>query len=146
MYSTNGTDLKQIYGNVAAEVDTYIETALWPLSDPIRTKQALKVGIEATLSNSILLTATMDSENQTSPAIQLSNTILWTNYLNDPINWINNNSQVVLWSPTNQINGYYLYKADAPMWGKYIGVTLTSTGSDYTINGFQLEHELRVRF
>lgn len=146
LYSTNGTDLKHIYGNVAAEVDTYIETALWPLGDPIRTKQALKVGIEATLSNSILLTATIDSENQTSPEIQLSNTVLWTNYLNDPINWINNNSQVVLWSPTNQIDGYYLYKADAPMWGKYIGVTLTSTGSNYTINGFQLEHELRVRF
>lgn len=146
LYSTNGTDLKQIYGNVAAEVDTYIETALWPLGDPIRTKQALKVGIEATLANSILLTATIDSENQTSPVIYLSNSIIWTNYLNNPIDWVNNSSQVVLWSPTNQINSYYLYKADAPMWGKYIGVTLTATGADYTINGFQLEHELRVRF
>lgn len=146
LYSTNGTDLKQIYGNVAAEVDTYIETALWPLSDPIRTKQALKVGIEATLSNSILLSATIDSENQTSPEIQLSNTIIWLNNNSQAINWINNSNAVVLWSPTNQINGYYLYKSDAPMWGKYIGVTLTSTGADYTINGFQLEHELRVRF
>lgn len=146
LYSTNGTDLKQIYGNVAAEVNTYIETALWPLGDPIRTKQALKVGIEATLSNSILLTATIDSENQTSPVIYLSNSIIWTNYLNNPIDWVNNSSQVVLWSPTNQIDSYYLYKADAPMWGKYIGVTLTATGADYTINGFQLEHELRVRF
>ena len=146
LYSTNGTDLKQIYGNVAAEVDTYIETALWPLGDPIRTKQALKVGIEATLANSILLTATIDSENQTSPVIYLSNSIIWTNYLNNPIDWVNNSSQVVLWSPTNQIDSYYLYKADAPMWGKYIGVTLTATGADYTINGFQLEHELRVRF
>ena len=146
LYSTNGTDLKQIYGNVAAEVNTYIETALWPLGDPIRTKQALKVGIEATLANSILLTATIDSENQTSPVIYLSNSIIWTNYLNNPIDWVNNSSQVVLWSPTNQIDSYYLYKADAPMWGKYIGVTLTATGADYTINGFQLEHELRVRF
>jgi hypothetical protein len=146
LYSTNGTDVKQIYGNVAAEVDTTIETALWPLGDPIRTKQALKVGIEATLANSILLTATIDSENQTSPVIYLSNSIIWTNYLNNPIDWINNSSQVVLWSPTNQIDSYYLYKADAPMWGKYIGVTLTATGADYTINGFQLEHELRVRF
>lgn len=146
LYSTNGTDLKHIYGNTAASVDTYIETALWPLGDPIRTKQALKVGIEATLSNSILLTATIDSENQTSPDIQLSNTIIWTNNNGEAINWINNSSEIVLWSPTNQINGYYLYKADAPMWGKYIGVTLTATGADYTINGFQLEHELRVRF
>ena len=146
LYSTNGTDLKQIYGNVAAEVNTYIETALWPLGDPIRTKQALKIGIEATLANSILLTATIDSENQTSPVIYLSNSIIWTNYLNNPIDWINNSSQVVLWSPTNQIDSYYLYKADAPMWGKYIGFTLTATGADYTINGFQLEHEMRVRF
>lgn len=146
LYSTNSTDLKQIYADSAAEVDTYIETALWPLSDPIRTKQALKVGIEATLANSILLSTTIDSENATSPVILLSNSLIWTNYLNNPINWINNNSQVVLWSPSNQVDSYYLYKADAPMWGKYIGITLTATGADYTINGFQLEHELRVRF
>lgn len=146
LYSTNGTDLKQIYANPNVSVNTTIQTALWPFGDPIRTKQALKVGIEATLSNSIVLNATMDSENQTSPAILLSNTVLWTNNVGTTIGWVNNSGATVLWSATNQVNGYYLYKADAPMWGKYIGVTLNAQGAGYTINGFQIEHEMRVRF
>jgi hypothetical protein len=32
------------------------------------------------------------------------------------------------------------------MYGKYLGVTLTGTTTPFTINGFQLEHELRARF
>jgi hypothetical protein len=42
--------------------------------------------------------------------------------------------------------GYYLYKSDAEMWGKYIGITVNSTSTPFVINGFQFEHELRTRF
>ena len=43
-------------------------------------------------------------------------------------------------------SGYYLYRSDAKMYGKYLGLTLTGTTVPFTINGFQLEHELRARF
>jgi len=32
------------------------------------------------------------------------------------------------------------------MYGKYLGITLTGDTVPFTINGFQLEHELRARF
>jgi hypothetical protein len=32
------------------------------------------------------------------------------------------------------------------MYGKYLGMTVTSTAPAFTFNGFQLEHELRARF
>jgi len=32
------------------------------------------------------------------------------------------------------------------MYGKYLGMTITSTSTPFTINGFEFEHELRARF
>jgi hypothetical protein len=39
-----------------------------------------------------------------------------------------------------------LYKSDAQQYGKYLGLTMTSTDSGFTINTIEFEHELRVRF
>jgi len=42
--------------------------------------------------------------------------------------------------------GYYLYRYDAQMWGKYISLTITSTSPNWTMTGIQFETELRARF
>ena len=95
----------------------------------------------------MVLTAFVDSENQQSPAITFQNTVLWINNLGNPINWVNNLSQVVSWlGPASSGAGYFLYKSDAKMFGKYLGMTITSTSTPFTINGFEFEHELRARF
>jgi hypothetical protein len=39
-----------------------------------------------------------------------------------------------------------LYKTDAKQYGKYLGMTVTSTNPGVVYNGFEYEHELRVRF
>jgi hypothetical protein len=120
-----------------------IQTALLPLTDPIRTKQALKFGIEATLSAGAEFDVTVDSELGSSSPYELGNYVTWYNNSNVTIPWINNSSTVISWVFTN---GYYLYKSDAQQWGKYLGLTMTSNSAGFVVNTFELEHELRVRF
>jgi hypothetical protein len=80
MYGTTGTDLIKFYSNSTTGIDWELETALWPMGDPIRDKQALKVGLEATLGGAFAsLQAFIDSENQQSAAIDFANTVFWVN-------------------------------------------------------------------
>jgi hypothetical protein len=143
LYGTDGTNLVKSYANSTANVSTTLLTALWPMQDTIRTKQALKFGIEATLTQGGTLTVTVDSETGVSPAYTLTNFITWTNYLGSTIPWKNNSNTNIPWSLTN---GYALYKSDAMQYGKYLGLTITSNSPGMIYNTFEMEHELRVRF
>ena len=144
LYGSNGNSCVRLYSNTSSEISSYVQTSLNPMKDPIRTKQALKVGIEATLTNSAELTVTVDSERGSSTPVLLGELISWINNLSNPIPWINNSSTVISWFGGG--TGYTLYKTDAKQWGKYLGMTVTSTSPNFVINGFEYEHELRVRF
>jgi len=149
LYGTTGTNLIKFYQNSTASIEWEILTALWPMGDPIRDKQALKVGIEATLpSGFATFEAFIDSESQQSPAIIFQNSISWINNSNVVIQWQNSGGQNIGWITSSIPSGtdYFLYKYDARMYGKYLGITLMGTNVPFTINGFQLEHELRARF
>jgi hypothetical protein len=144
LFGVDNTDLYQLYGNDTAPINMTIRTALMPLGDPIRTKQALKFGIEATLETSATLNVTVDSESGSSPLYTLENSgVTWINNQNQVIPWINNSSQTINWLLSA---GYFLYKSDAQQYGKYLGLTLTSNAAAFTVNTFEMEHELRVRF
>ena len=67
MYGTTGTDLLYLYSDGGTDIPSIITTALMPMTDPIRTKRALKVGIEATITNGAVLYTTIDSEQSSSP-------------------------------------------------------------------------------
>jgi len=144
LYGTNGNSCVRLYSDSTSAINSYVQTSLNPMKDPIRTKQALKVGIEATLTNSAQLTVTVDSETGSSTPVLLGQVINWINNLSNVISWVNNSSAVISWYGGG--TGYTLYKTDAKQWGKYLGMTVTSTSSNFTINGFEYEHELRVRF
>jgi len=143
MYGVTGTDLYRLYGDATANVSSEIQTSLSPMKDPIRTKQALKLGIEATLTQSATLNVTVDSEYGSSPTYTLTNNVTWYNNLGATIPWVNNSSTVILWVVSN---GYALYKSDAQQYGKYLGMTITSTDPAFVLNTIEFEHELRVRF
>jgi len=113
------------------------------MGDPIRTKQALKFAVEATLAQGGNLNVTVDSESGSSPAYTLSNTVTWTNTAGTTIGWTNYLSQTIIWT---NVSGYYLYKSDAEQYGKYLGLTQTSNSAGFIVNTFEFEHELRVRF
>jgi len=143
LYGVANNQLYSLYADDTAAITSRIQTALLPLTDPIRTKQALKFGIEATLTTGGELQVTVDSETGSSSPYSLGNYITWYNNSNVTIPWINNSSTVISWIFTN---GYYLYKSDAQQWGKYLGLTQTSNSAGFVVNTFEFEHELRVRF
>jgi hypothetical protein len=143
LYGTTNNQLIKLYSDTSGNaVTSRVQTALMPMGDPIRTKQALKFGIEATSSNSVIMSATVDSERGSSPAYALQSAVYWTNNNLQTISWINNSSAVILWLST----GYELFKSDAAQYGKYLGLTVTSNSAGFIYNGFEFEHELRVRF
>lgn len=149
LLGTTGTNLYQFYIDDLIQSNGIVKTALLPMGDPIRDKQALKIGIEATLGDQPgLLTAYVDSESNQSPAIDFSSTVQWVNYVNTIIQWSNSSGTVIGWSgpATTGQSGYFLYRSDAQMYGKYLGITLETQSVPFTINGFQFEHELRARF
>ena len=143
LYGTTGIDLYRLYGNATANIASTIRTALMPMADPIRTKQALKFGVEATLSNASTINVTVDSEIGSSPVYTLDNAVTWYNNNNSTIPWKNNSLNTIGWLTSN---GYALYKSDAQQYGKYLGLTLTSNNAGFVYNTFEFEHELRVRF
>lgn len=143
LYGTNGNSCVRLYSDSSSNIASYVQTSLNPMKDPIRTKQALKVGIEATLTSAAELTVTIDSETGSSLPVALGQLVTWVNNLSNVISWTNNSSVVITWYGGG---GYTLYKTDAKQWGKYLGMTVTSTGANFVINGFEYEHELRVRF
>jgi hypothetical protein len=143
MFGTNGTGLYHLYNDSSSPIESIIQSPLQAMGDPIRTKQALKIGIEATVSASALLNVTVDSESNASPVYVLGNFVGWINNFGNTIPWVNNSSTTITWVGGQ---GYNLYKTDAQQWGKYLGMTVTSNSAGFVVNGFEYEHELRVRF
>ena len=143
MYGVADKSLFRLYASSTANVSSKIQTALSPMKDPIRTKQALKFGIEATLTSGGTFNVTVDSESGSSPTYVLNNSVTWYNNSNVIITWLNNSSVTIGWLTSN---GYALYKSDAQQYGKYLGLTMTSTDPGFVVNTFEFEHELRVRF
>ena len=145
LYGTNTSNaLYLFYNSTTASIPSYIQTALQDMGDPIRTKQALKFGVEATLTNGGQFNVTVDSEQGASPAYSLSDTgVSWLNNSSQVISWVNNSGTVIQWLLST---GYYLYKSDALQYGKYLGLTMTSNNAGFVVNTFEFEHELRVRF
>ena len=143
MYGVTGTALYKMYSSSTASINSTIRTALMPMGDPIRTKQALKFGIEATLTQGAVLTVTVDSESGSSPAYTLNNAVTWVNNYGSTLTWLNNSSATIGWLTAS---GYALYKSDAQQYGKYLGLTMTSSDPAFVYNTFEFEHELRVRF
>jgi hypothetical protein len=144
LYGTTNTNLYKLYSDSTSNISSKIQTALMPMGDPIRTKQALKFGIEATLTNAATFNVTVDSEYSSSPVYTITNGL---------ITWVNNIDAIVTW--TNVFGttigfigsgGYNLYKSDAQQYGKYLGLTMTSNNAAFVVNTFEFEHELRVRF
>jgi len=143
MYGVATTALYKMYASSTASINSTIRTALMPMGDPIRTKQALKFGIEATLTQGAVLTVTVDSESSSSPPYTLNNAVTWVNNYGSTLTWLNNSSATIGWLTAS---GYALYKSDAQQYGKYLGLTMTSSDPAFVYNTFEFEHELRVRF
>jgi hypothetical protein len=146
LYGTNQRNLLKLYNNSTSNISSNVQTALWPMGDVIRDKQALKFGVEAILSQDGVITITVDSEKNTGNAgvYSVGNYIIWQNNSYVTIPWTNNSGSTVQWYANYQ--GYYLYKSDAQQYGKYLGLTLQSNSANFTYSTFEMEYERRARF
>ena len=113
----------------------------WSLANVITMLITLEANMEKITP--IRMIVLVDSEQSSSPTYTLNNAVQWLNNSGQPIPWINNSIQTVVWLYSS---GYALYKSDAQQYGKYLGLTATSTNPNFTYNTFEFEHELRVRF
>ena len=142
LYGTTSTALYKLYNSSTTGANVIIRSALWPMNDPIRDKQALKAAIEVTTTTVGTFAATIDSETSSNPVALSVSYLSWVNNAGTTIPWTNNSSTVINWTNT----GYLLYKADAQQYGKYLGLTITASNSLFTLNTLELEYELRARF
>jgi hypothetical protein len=144
LYGTDGTTLYRLYNDTGNAIASIVQTALLPMEDNIRTKQALKIGIEGTNTNAAAsLNVTVDSEAGSSPTTTLTSLVAWQNNASQIVQWSNASGTIIGWTTT----GYSLFKSDAKQYGKYLGMTIQSSSTPgFVYNGFEFEHELRVRF
>jgi hypothetical protein len=142
LYGTTSTGLYKLYNSSAAGANVIIRSALWPLTDPIRDKQALKAAIEATTTTVGTLSATIDNEVKSSLTGIDITYVTWTNSVGSTIPWTNSSGTTISWYN----NGYTLYKSDAQQYGKYLGLTITASNALFTLNTLELEYEMRARF
>jgi len=77
LYGNIGLNLYKLYNTSVNNIAVKVQTALMPLGDAIRTKQALKFAIEATLSGAATMNVTVDSERASSPTYALQNSVTW---------------------------------------------------------------------
>jgi hypothetical protein len=147
LFSTNGTNLAKMYSDGTSPIASNVQSALWPMNDVIRDKQALKLGMEAIFGNlGCAVTITTDNENGLGNAgtYTATNFIPWQNNKGGIISWQNNSNQVIQW--LGGLDGFWLYKSDAQQYGKYLGFTITSNSPAFTISTLEYEYETRARF
>jgi len=147
LYGVYQRDLNKLYSDTTSNISSSVQTALWPMGDVIRDKQALKWGVEAILGTTgSTITITVDNETGLGNASNYTA----TNF----ISWQNNSGNVILWQNSvpyqigwvGAVTGYYLYKSDAQQYGKYLGLTVTSNSPSLTYSTFEMEYERRARF
>ena len=143
LYGTANTNLLECYSDNSASISTTVQSALWPMQDTIRDKQALKFAIEATSTGGASFNITVDSETNTSPTYTLSNVLTFYNAAGSVLSWTNAGAATITWISGS---GYSLYKSDAQQYGKYLGLTVKSTSPSFTLNTLEMEYELRARF
>jgi hypothetical protein len=142
LYGTTSTGLYKLYNSTTVGANATIRSALWPLGDPIRDKQALKAAIEITTTAAGTFAVTIDNESRPNSIGTFASYATWVNNLGNPITWTNSSNATISWYN----NGYTLYKRDAQQYGKYLGLTISTSGALFTLNTLELEYELRARF
>lgn len=137
-WATDGADLYQCFGAPLDRAVTYkIQGNLDPLGASTTAKAAMKVGVEAQAAYPIDPTFTVDSENGSEViGATFSNTVTWINAAGQVVTWVNATSAVVSWLS----QGTILARAQATMFGHYLGWTYAGTDPPHRLQAVELEY------
>lgn len=136
LYATDGTTIKKLFTDTSASISTRLVSKLYDFGEPIMTHQMLKFGLETYSTG--LSTFTIETENElTGNTVNVTggNTVTWVNNAGQTVTWQNNLVQTVTWVGT----GYVWYATVANMIGKYLGVTIESTASNFRLLSLNMQ-------
>ena len=97
LYGTTSTGLFRLYNSSTVGANVIVRSALWPMNDPIRDKQALKAAIEVTTTLPGTFGVTIDSETQSNNTGISALYVNWVNNAGTVITWTNNVSSTIGW-------------------------------------------------
>jgi hypothetical protein len=146
LYGLIGGVLYQLFQNTASSPESILKTPLWPMEDELADKQVIRAGFEVTISSfSGTFGMTIDSVNTSSQAVTLatSGNVSWQNNAANIVLWQNNSLAIVQWFT----GAYLLYNSTSPgVYSKYVGATITASGSSYQFSAANLDYKLRARW
>ena len=145
MFATNGTNLYKCFSNLVSTIAQKVQTKLWDFGEnTVSDTQVLKAGVECIMpSVAGSVTVTVDSElSITNANLTGSNTVTWVNASNVTVSWVNNASATVTWLA----DGFIWFRGDVSNYGKYAGLTITTTVPGIEMSAAQMQYELRARW
>ena len=129
-------NLYQLFSTAATAVNYKWQTALWDFDEPIRIKQARKIGLGVEYSGvPITLSATMDSEASSQVASLSSNAATIQFVGSGPITFVG--SGVINWLAS----GYQFLQGNADNFGRYIGMTFSGSAASTVFTLAALQYE-----
>lgn len=148
LYGTDGTSLFQLFSDPSTPVDWEIQTAFWDMADDAlpRNKELNAFGFEGDFFVSGTVAVSLDTLNNSVPYadteeydVPFDVSTGWVNNSNSLVQWINNASAVVAWGNV----GYVMVLQNGEGFGKYVGMTLTSSDTIGTLTSMALRYIFR---
>lgn len=139
VFGTDGTNIYNLFSDSTSNINTIVQTALWPMKSPTTIKYVMKGGIEVTSTiPQVTVTGTIDTEHLSLPLpFGVTNTVEWINDSGMVIGWTNNAGSEVDWITS----GFQFFASDVEQVGRYYGFTLNSASPAFTYNGIMSQYE-----
>lgn len=139
IFGTDGSNIYKLFSDSASNIQSTVQTALWPMKKPTAIKNVEKGGVEVTSGGApVTVSATMDTEiNTLELNLSNTNTATWVNSSGATVTWTNSASAAVDWISS----GFQFFASDSEQVGRYYGMTVVSNSPAFTYNGIMSQFE-----
>lgn len=137
-FGSSGSDVTQLLQSTTSTVSFLLITALSANGQPYNQKRAITIGVAQSSSVSGTLSATSDSENNSSPAqYSVSTPVIWINLSAQQVNFTNAGGSVVTFTGT----GFVFSRFQPAASGICLGASLSGQfRSGYTVNAIIVQY------
>lgn len=146
MYATDGTKLFKLFSDLVSNISQVVQTKLWAFGEGnISDVQVLKVGAEIVMPltpGAVTISADTEFNSVGGNFFGSTSIVVWQNSSLAVTQWKNNSNAIVEWAAS----GFVWLRGDASNYGKYAGLTLTTSVPGIELNAMQLQYELRARW
>lgn len=141
-YGTSGNDIKPLLADSAAAVSIKLQTSLTSNGEPMIGKASVRYAVAQSVGNSSTLNLLVESENPISKSINytISNVLNFVNNSAGALQFINAGGGNLNFI-TNVAGFFYKHGNSGGVHGIYLGMTLTGSVINFTLNSMLLEYE-----